>query len=161
MPSFDIVSQINLQEVDNAVHQVMKEVATRFDFKGVVARITSDKDGLQLVAGDDFKMKALIDILQNKLVKREVSLKAVSFGSIESSLGGEVKCTAKFVQGIAGDLAKELVRWIKEIKLKVQSQIQGDGIRVSGKKKDDLQTVIAAIRGREWPIPLQFTNFRE
>ena len=161
MPSFDIVSEVNLQEVDNAVNQAVKEITTRYDFKGSRAEIIFDKENLNLVAGDEYKMKALIDVMQGKLAKRAVSLKAFPFGPIEASVGSTFKCAAKMVQGISQDEAREMVKWIKETKLKVQAQIQGDAVRVTAKKKDDLQQVIAGVRAKEWPISLQFINFRD
>ncbi len=161
MPSFDIVSELNLQEVDNAVNQAVKEVLTRFDFKGTNSTITRDTDGIHLSTGDEFKMKALIDILQSKVVKRGVSLKAFEVGKTESALGGTAKCLVKLVQGIETEKGRELVKRIKELNLKVQAAIEGEKLRVSGKKRDDLQAVIQGLRGIEFPIPLQFINFRD
>ena len=161
MPSFDIVSQVDLQEVDNAVNQTLKEVGTRYDFKGSRVEIVFDKENLNLVAGDDYKMKALIDMLQGKMAKRGVSLKAFPFGPVEPSVGTTVKCAAKMVQGVSQEVAREMVKWIKGTALKVQAQIQGEVVRVTGKKLDDLQQVIAGLRAKDWPISLQFINFRD
>lgn len=161
MPSFDIVSELNLQEVDNAVNQARKEILTRYDFKGSKSEITQDKEGIHLVSNDDYKMKALIDVLQSKAVKRGVSLKALDFGKIEPAAGSLVKCLVKLVQGIETEKARELVKMIKDLDLKVQAAIEGEKIRVSGKKRDDLQAVIQHLRAKDFPIPLQFTNFRD
>ncbi len=161
MPSFDIVSELNLQEVDNAINQVKKEVATRFDFKGTGSDLNQDKEGIHLTSSDDFKMKALVDILQSKAVKRGISLKALLVGQIEPSEGSSVKCLVKLVKGIETEKARELVKRIKGLNLKVQAAIEGEQVRVSGKKRDDLQAVIQSLRGVEFPIPLQFVNFRD
>lgn len=161
MPSFDIVSELNLQEVDNAVNQAAKEITTRFDFKGTNSSLRLDKEGIHLESSDEFKMKALIDILQSKAAKRGISLKALSIGPVEAALGSTVKCQVKLVQGIETEQARELVKRIKGLNLKVQAAIEGDRVRISGKKRDDLQAVIQALRGEEFPIPLQFVNFRE
>ncbi|MBI1909348.1 MAG: YajQ family cyclic di-GMP-binding protein [Deltaproteobacteria bacterium] len=161
MPSFDIVSEINRQEVDNAVNQTRKEIITRYDFKGSKSEINLDKDEIHLLSDDDYKMKALIDILQNKSVKRGISLKSFEVGKIEPAGGQSLKCTIKLVNGIDTDRARELVRKIKELELKVQPSIDGDKVRISGKKRDDLQGVIQTVRGFDFPIPLQFINFRD
>lgn len=161
MPSFDIVSQINRQEVDNAVNQVTQEVATRFDFKGSKSKIVLEKEALSLLSDDEFRMKALIDILKSKLIKRGVDLKSIEFGKIEPGPDGLTKCEAKMISGIPQEKAKDLVKLIKEIGLKIQAAIQGDVVRVSGKKRDDLQTAIASLKAKNFPIPLQFTNYRD
>ena len=161
MPSFDIVSELNLQEVDNAVNQAVKEVTTRFDFKGTNSTITRDTDGIRLSTGDEFKMRALIDILQSKAVKRGISLKALEVGKVESALGGTAKCLVKLVQGIETEKGRELVKRIKGLNLKVQAAIEGEKLRVSGKNRDDLQSVIGALRALDFPVPLQFANFRD
>lgn len=161
MPSFDVVSQVNLQEVKNAVDQVLRETATRFDFKGSKSQITQDKDGLHLLSDDEFRMKALIDILKSKLIKRGVDLKSVEFGKIEPGPDGLAKCLAKIIAGIPQEKAKEIVKIVKESQLKVQPSIQGDQVRVTGKKKDDLQQAIALLKGSNFSLPLQFTNYRD
>lgn len=161
MPSFDIVSELNLQEVDNAIHQALKEILTRYDFKGTRSEINQDKEGIHLVSSDEFKMKALIDVLQSKMVKRGVSLKALNIGKVEQTTGGLVKSLIKLIQGIETEKARELVKMIKELDLKVQASIEGEKIRVSGKKRDDLQSVIQSLKAKDYPIPLQFTNFRD
>src|SRR5215467_1669138 len=161
MPTFDIVSQLNLQEVDNAVNQARKEVVTRYDFKHSKSEIHLEKDAIRLISDDDFKMRALTDILLSKIIKRGVSPKALDFGKVESGLGGLVKCEVKLVQGIATEKAKEIVKMIKEAKFKVNAQIQDEQVRVSGKSRDELQSVIAAVKAKDFGLPLQFMNFRD
>ncbi|MBI2346508.1 MAG: YajQ family cyclic di-GMP-binding protein [Deltaproteobacteria bacterium] len=163
MPSFDVVSQVNLQEVDNAVNQAVKEIATRYDFRGSKSQITFEKEKgeIALIADDDFKAKAVIDIVQSKIVKRGVDIRALDVGKIEPGAGGLVKCLIKLKQGIAQEVAKEMIAAVKKLNLKVQAQIQEDQLRVSGKNRDDLQSVIAHLRGGSYGLPLQFINFRE
>lgn len=161
MPSFDIVSELNMQEVDNTLNQARKEIVTRYDFKGSESEITQDKEGIHLISDDEFKMKALIDIFQSKAVKRGISLKALQVGTIEPAAGSLVKCLVKLVQGIETEKAREIVKIVKGLDLKVQAAIEGEKIRVSGKKRDDLQAVIQHLRAQDFPIPLQFTNFRD
>lgn len=158
--SFDIVSKINLQELENAVNMSLKEIGQRFDFKGSKTEIKQEPDKIILISDDEFKLKNVIDILQGKLVKRGISLKFLEYGKVEQALGGTVRQEAKLKQGIAQDLAKEINKKIKGLGLKVQSQIQGDQIRVFGKKLDDLQAVIQALRKANFTIELQFDNFR-
>ncbi len=161
MPSFDVVSELNLQEVDNAVNQAKKEIVTRYDFKGSKSDLLLDKDGIHLTSDDDYKMTALIDILQSKAVKRGVSLKAFDLGKIERGAGTTVKCLVKLIQGIETEKARELVKMVKGLNLKVQAAIEGEKLRISGKSRDDLQTVIQFLRSKDFPIPLQFMNFRD
>jgi len=161
MPSFDIVSEINMQEVDNAVNNARKEVITRYDFKNSKSEIQLEKDHLQLISDDDYKMKALVDILHSKLIKRGVDLKSLEMGKVEPAAGSLVKCRVGLVQGIATEKAKEVVKFIKDYKFKVTAQIQEKQVRVSGKSRDELQSVIAAVRGKDFGISLQFSNFRE
>lgn len=161
MPSFDIVSEINLQEVDNAINQTLKEIGTRFDFKDSRSSVLRDKEGIHLESSDDFKLKALIDILQSKAVKRGVPLKALVFGVIEPAASSRAKCLVKLVQGIDAEKSKELVKRIKGTNLKLQAAIEGEKVRVSGKKRDDLQSVIQLLRSVDLSIPIQFINFRE
>ena len=161
MPSFDTVSQVNMQEVQNAVHQAMKEIIARYDFKGSRSKVTQDKDGLQLLSDDEFKINSVIDILKSKLIHRGVDLKSFEFGKIESGPEGLSKCQAKIIAGIPQEKAKEIVKIIKDSKLKVQASIQGDQVRVTGKKRDDLQEAIAFLKAANFPLPLQFTNFRD
>jgi uncharacterized protein YajQ (UPF0234 family) len=159
--SFDIVSQIDHAEVVNAVNQALKEVQTRFDFKGSKSNIEFDKqEALILSSDDEYKLRSLNDILQTKLVKRSVPLKGLTYGKVEAALGGTVRQRVELQQGIPQDKAKEIVRLIKDSKLKVQASIQGDFVRVSGKDRDTLQQVIAALREHDFGIDMQFTNYR-
>ncbi|MBL0058781.1 MAG: YajQ family cyclic di-GMP-binding protein [Elusimicrobia bacterium] len=160
--SFDVVSKVDLQAVDNAVNSALREITTRFDFKGSVSRLELDKKGgtLTLFSDNDGKLKSVLDILQNRLVKQGVSLKALDFGSVDPAEGGTVRQTAKIVQGVASEKAKEMVRAIKDAKLKVTSSIQGDQLRVTGKSKDALQEAMALLRGKDFGLALQFVNFR-
>jgi uncharacterized protein YajQ (UPF0234 family) len=161
MPSFDIVSQVNVQEVDNAVNQTRKEVSQRYDFKDTATEILWDKEKITILSDSDFKLKAVVDILQSKLVRRGVSLKALKYGPIEAAAGGRARQAIEIQQGIDAEHARQIVKCIKDSKLKVQAQIQDDQVRVSGKKKDDLQTVIRLLRERDFGIPIQFVNFRD
>ena len=159
--SFDIVSKINFQEMDNAINMSMKEISQRFDFKGSVSDIKNeDNKKIVIVSDDEFKLKNVLDILQNKLVKRGISLKFLDYGKIESSLGGSVKQEITLKQGIPQEKAKQINIMIKDKKLKVQSQIQGDQIRVISKSKDELQAVMQTLRGANLDIELQFVNYR-
>jgi uncharacterized protein YajQ (UPF0234 family) len=161
MPSFDVVCRVDLQEVDNAVNQTLREVGQRFDFKGVPTTLRRDEHELHLQSGDEFKVKALGDILQEKLAKRKVPLAAMSAGEIESAAGGSAKQTITLQNGIATDKAREMVKLIKGQKLKVQAAIQNDQLRVSGKKRDDLQAVMELLRGAKLDLAMQFVNFRD
>jgi cyclic-di-GMP-binding protein len=159
--SFDIVSKIDLQEVRNALDQAMKEVRTRFDLKDSKSEIRLEgEDAIQLSSVDSYKLEAITEILRQKLVKRGVSLKALTFGTIEPAAGTTVRQKVDLQQGIAGEKAKEIVRIIKDSKKKVQASIQGDTVRVSAKDRDALQEVIALLRGRDLGIDMQFTNYR-
>jgi cyclic-di-GMP-binding protein len=160
--SFDVVSKLDLQEVENAVNQANKEMATRFDFKGSVSRVEWDKkeSKLTLFSDDEYKLKSVVDILQSKLAKRGISLKALDFQSVEAAERSTVRQVVKMKQGIESDKAKEIVRAIKDAKYKVQASIQGDQLRVTSKSKDELQTVMAAVRAADYGLPLQFTNYR-
>ena len=160
--SFDIVSEINLQEMDNAVNQAIKEVTTRYDFKGTGSSIEAHDLELTMRSSTEDRLRAVRQVLEEKLVKRGVSLKALEYGKLEEAAGGTVRQTAKLNAGISSDKARELNKFIKELGLKgVQSQAQGDQLRVSGKKRDDLQEVIAKLREGDFGVPLQFTNFRD
>ena len=162
MPSFDVVSQLDLQEVENAVNQARKEIITRYDFKDTATVLDWDKQGtIKIESSDDFKVKAVGDVLREKLARRKVSLKALDEGKIEPANAGRAKQEITLRQGIDTDRAREIVKLVKEMKLKVQAQIAGDQVRVSGKNRDDLQKAIAAIRAKDLPLPLQFINFRE
>jgi uncharacterized protein YajQ (UPF0234 family) len=158
--SFDIVSKVELQEVDNAIHQSMKEIETRFDFKGSKSKIERNDQELVIVSDDEYKMSSVIDILQSKLVKRNVSLKSLEYGKIEPAAGGTVRQIIKIQQGLDQDKAKRVVKIIKDSKIKVQASVQGDQVRVSGKNRDDLQAVIQLLRNSDLPFDLQFTNYR-
>lgn len=158
--SFDIVSQINLQEVKNAEAQAMKEIRQRFDFKDSKSEIRLEGQDLIVLGDDEYKLKSVLDILQSKLVKRGVSLKALIYGKLEQALGGLIRQKLTLQQGIPQEKAKEIVKVIRDARLKVQPQIQGDQIRVSSKSKDELQAVIAFLREKDFGLPLQFTNYR-
>lgn len=158
--SFDIVSEVDTQEVSNAVTQAMKEISTRFDFKGSKSSIDFDGTALTLVSDDEYKLAALYDVLQSKCVKRNVSLKALKPGKIEPASGGSVRQVVQLQQGIETDMAKKIAKLVKDTKLKVQASIQGEQVRVSAKSRDDLQQVIAVLREADLDVPLQFTNYR-
>lgn len=160
MPSFDIVSNIDNHEVANAVDQVNREIATRFDFKGTNAKVELVKEKITLTAPTDFQLKQVDDILRNKFAKRQVDIRSLKYGSIETNLS-EAKQVIEVKQGIEAEQAKKITKLIKEGGFKVQSAIQGDQVRVTGKKRDDLQDVIAMLRSAKVDIPLQFINFRD
>ncbi|ADH98510.1 YajQ family cyclic di-GMP-binding protein [Salisediminibacterium selenitireducens] len=158
--SFDIVSKVDFSKVQNAVVMTVKEITTRYDFKGSKSDVKLEKEELVLVSDDEYKMDQLKDVLVNKLIKQEVSLKSLDYGKMEGASGGTVRQRAKLVQGIDKDNAKKITNLIKEKGLKVKTQIQDEQIRVTGKNKDDLQKVIAALREADLDLPLQFTNYR-
>ncbi|CAN5495112.1 MAG: YajQ family cyclic di-GMP-binding protein [Pyrinomonadaceae bacterium] len=158
--SFDIVSQVDRAEVTNAIHQTVKEVRQRFDFKGSAANVVLEKDALVLTAEDETKLRNMNDILQQKLVRRGVPLKAFTYGDMEPAAGGTVRQEAAIQQGIPQDKAKEVVKFIKDSKAKVQASIQADVVRVSGKDRDTLQDIIAKLKGKDFGIHMQFTNYR-
>jgi uncharacterized protein YajQ (UPF0234 family) len=161
MPSFDIVSQVNSMEIENAVNQARKELANRFDFKGSKAEIVLEESEIKLSAEDQFKLKALAEIIMGKLAKRQISLKNVEKGEPDVSPLGHARQAIKIKQGLEQTIAKQITGFIRENKFKVTSQIQGEEIRVSGKSRDDLQAVIAAVRAKEFPVALQYQNFRD
>ena len=162
MPSFDVVSKVPWNEVDNALEQTKRELGTRFDFKGVGAEVERTEEGIVVRANADDRVKAALDVLKEKLIKRKVSLKHLDIGKFEKTSKGGSKVLAKVKEGIDSDHARALVRFIKDEKqLKVQASIKDQEVRVTGKKKDDLQAAIAAIRGQEHDIELQFVNFRD
>ncbi|MEA5115047.1 MAG: YajQ family cyclic di-GMP-binding protein [Geobacteraceae bacterium] len=161
MPSFDIVSQIDMQEVDNAVNQTVKEITQRYDFKNSKSEVSLEKDSIRILADDDFRLKAIIDILQSKCVKRGVSLKALKYGSVESASGGLVRQIVSLQQGISKEKGKEIIAAIKESRMKVQGQIQEDQVRVTGKNIDDLQEIIKLLKGKDLEVEMQFINFRQ
>ena len=158
--SFDIVSQIDLAEVNNALNQTIKEVRQRFDFKGSHADVVLEKHELVLSAEDETKLRNMNDILQQKLVRRGVPLKALDYGTIEPAAGSSVRQRAQIQEGIPQDKAKEVVKFIKDSKVKVQASIQGDVVRVSGRDRDTLQEVIAKLKEKDFGIHMQFTNYR-
>lgn len=160
-PSFDIVSEVDWMEVQNAVQQAVKEIATRFDFKGTAAEVRLEGKDKIVIAGDgEPKLRQVRDVLDSKLTKRGVSLKGIDEGPIEPAAKATVRQTLTFNSGLEGELARDLVKFIKGLTVKVQTTIQDEQVRVTGKKKDDLQAVITAIRSRDWPRALQFTNYR-
>ena len=161
MPSFDIVSQVDRQEIDNAVNQARKEVVQRYDLKNSQTEIVMEKDDIRIVSEDEYKVKAVVDVLQSKLVRRGVSLKALLYKDVEPAGGGRAKQTLTVQQGIAIENARDIVKRIKDSKLKVQAQIQADQVRVSGKKRDDLQAVIQLLKEQDFSFPLQFINYRD
>ena len=158
--SFDIVSKVDMQEAKNAVDQAVKEMGTRFDLKDSGSKIEWEKEDLVLSSKDTHKLTAVIDILESKMVRRGIPLKNLDKKKIEEALGGTVRQRIAFKQGLTQEVAKEIVKEIKGTKLKVQSQVQGDSVRVSGKSRDDLQAVIALLKGKDFGIDLQFTNYR-
>lgn len=161
MPSFDIVSKVDMQEVDNAVNQAMKEIAQRYDFKGSKSEITQEKDSIKVLADDDYKLKAVIDVLQSKFIKRNISIKSLQYGKVEQASGGMARQIISVQQGISKEKGKEIIAVIKESKIKVQAQIQDEQVRVTGKNRDDLQETIALLKGKDLEVEMQFTNFRE
>jgi uncharacterized protein YajQ (UPF0234 family) len=159
--SFDIVSKVDMQEVSNAIQQALKEVHTRYDLKDSKSNIEMDeKEALVLTSADDYKLKAVNDVLQGKLVKRGVPLKAFTYGTIEEAAGSTVRQRITLQQGIPIEKAREIVKLIKNSKKKVQASIQGDLVRVSGKDRDTLQEIIALLRQSDFGIDMQFTNYR-
>jgi uncharacterized protein YajQ (UPF0234 family) len=159
--TFDIVSKVDLQEVSNAIQNALKEIHTRFDLKDSKSDIKLEgKDALILTSLDEYKLKAVNDVLQSKLVKRGVPIKALTYGAVEPAAGSTVRQKVTMQQGIPTEKAKEIVKVIKDSKKKVQASIQGDSVRVSGKDRDTLQEIIALLRGRDFGIDMQFTNYR-
>jgi len=159
--SFDIVSKVDLQEVSNALQQALKEIHTRYDLKDSKSDIQLDgKEALVLSSADEYKLKAVNDVLQTKLVKRGVSLKALTYGAIEPAAGSTVRQKVSMQQGIPIEKAREIVKLVKNSKLKVQASIQGDFVRISGKDRDTLQQVIGLVKQSDFGIDMQFTNYR-
>ena len=158
--SFDIVSQVDRAEVMNAVNQTMKEVRQRFDFKGSHANVVLEEKELVLTAEDETKLRNMNDILQQKLVRRGVPLKALDYGNAEAAAGSTVRQRVQIQQGIPQERAKDIVKFIKDSKAKVQASIQGDMVRVSGRDRDTLQSVIAQLKAKDFAINMQFTNYR-
>jgi uncharacterized protein YajQ (UPF0234 family) len=158
--SFDIVSTVDLQEVRNAIAQAQKEIATRYDLKKTGSKLELSDEAIQVTAPDEYTLKQVRDVLEAKLVKRGVALKALTYGEIDQALGGTVRQRAALQNGIPTDKAREIVKLVKGTKRKVQTAIQGDQLRVTGKNKDDLQSVIEMLRETDLGIDMQFTNYR-
>lgn len=158
--SFDIVSEIDMQEMDNAVNQTKKEIAQRYDFKGSKAEIVLETDSIKLTAEDEYKINAMLDILRGKMIKRSVSIKALDPGKVEKAGGATLRLTVKIQKGISKEKAKEVTAFIKDLKLKVQTQIMDDKLRVTGAKKDELQLVMQKVKEKDFDVALQFINFR-
>ena len=160
-PSFDVVSEVDMQEVSNAVNQTVKEITQRFDFKGSKSTVELENgNAIKIVTEDDTRMRNIVDILQSKFIKRGVAIKNLEYGKVEPAAGGMVRQSIRIRQGIEADIAKKITKDIKTLKVKVQAQLQDDQVRVSGKKIDDLQAVIAFLKGQDYGIELQFSNFR-
>ncbi len=158
--SFDVVSEVNMQEVDNAVNQAKKEISTRYDFRGSKCSLELEGTGIKVLADDEYKLGAVIDILQSKMVKRNVSMKNLDYGKIEPASGATVRQMVTIKKGISKEVAKDVVKVVKNAKLKVSTQIMDDQVRVTGKDKDDLQAVIQLLKSEDFPVELQFVNFR-
>ena len=158
--SFDIVSKADMMEVKNAVDQAKRELANRYDFKGSKAEIQFEKDDITLVADDEFRLKQLTDILTSKMIKRGIELRQLEFGTVEPATGVSVRQKVTMKQGIAQEHAKPLIKQIKDKGLKVQAQIQGDAVRVTGKDKDELQKAITFVKSLDLPVPVKFENYR-
>lgn len=158
--SFDVVSKVDMQEVDNAINQATKEISQRYDFKGSKSTIELIKEEIKIVSEDEYKLKTVIEILKAKFVKRGISPKALDIGKIDDGSLGTVRVIAKLINGISKEKAKEITAEIKNSKIKVQAQILDDQLRVTGKDKDELQAVINLIKGKDFGVALQFTNYR-
>lgn len=158
--SFDLVSQVNMEEVKNAINQTTKEISQRYDFKNSKTEINLEEENIKVIADDDFKLKSTIDILQTKMIRRNVSVKNLDYGKAEDASGGMVRQLIKVKQGIETEKAKKIVKDIKGLKIKVQAQIMNDQVRVSGKNKDDLQQAIHFLKGQDYELELQFINYR-
>ncbi|ARC85066.1 hypothetical protein U732_3937 [Clostridium argentinense CDC 2741] len=158
--SFDIVSEVNMQEVDNAINQTLKEIGQRYDFKGTKTQIELGKDEIKIVSDDEYKLNAVIDVLKGKFIRRGVSPKALELGKIETASLGSARVIAKIVKGISTEKAKKIVAEIKASKIKVQTQIMDNQLRITGKDKDDLQAAIQLVKSKDFGIDLQFTNYR-
>ncbi|MCP5467730.1 MAG: YajQ family cyclic di-GMP-binding protein [Deltaproteobacteria bacterium] len=161
MPSFDVVSEVDHQEIDNALNQARKEITTRYDFKGSQTEITQDKNFINIVSEDDYKVKAVQDIILSKVIKRGIDAKALKMGKVEGAASSRMKSQVEVLEGISTEIAKKMVQEIKSAKLKVQAQIQDEQLRVTGKKRDDLQEVMGMLKTKDWGIALQFKNFRD
>jgi cyclic-di-GMP-binding protein len=158
--SFDIVSQVSMPEVSNAVDQARREISQRFDFKDTGTTIAQDDKLIEVRSSTEDRLKAAVEVLKERAVKREISLKALRFGPVQPAAKGTVRQSINVNVGISEEKARELVKFVKGLKVKVQSQVQGDQVRITGKAKDDLQTVIRAVREQDFGLALQFVNFR-
>ncbi|MBF0134285.1 MAG: YajQ family cyclic di-GMP-binding protein [Magnetococcales bacterium] len=161
MPSFDIVSEVDLQEVDNAVNQTAKEIGTRYDFKGSQCKVEHEEAVITITADDDYKLEQVVDVLKEKMVRRKIEPGSLDFAKAEQASGNLVRQVVTVKQGIETELAKKICKMIKGSKIKVQAAIQGDAIRITGKKRDDLQEAIAKVKESGYELPLQFINFRD
>jgi uncharacterized protein YajQ (UPF0234 family) len=163
MPSFDIVSELNMQEVDNAVNQTAKEIAQRFDFRGTNSEVTLDKTAklIKIASNDEEKIDNIVGVLQTKAIKRGLDINLFDVGKKEPATGRSLRCEVKLKEGIDKETAKKIVAYVKELATKVQPAIHDDKVRVTGKKRDDLQDVIAALKAKSFDLPLQFNNFRD
>jgi uncharacterized protein YajQ (UPF0234 family) len=158
--SFDVVSKVDMQEVDNAVNQTKKEISQRYDFKNSKAEISLEDGGIKIIAEDDFKLRSIIDVLKTKMINRKVAVKNLEFGKVEEASGGMLRQRINIQQGIDMEKARQMVKDIKSLKIKVQAQIMEDRLRVSGKSRDDLQSVIQFLKEKDYQIQLQFVNYR-
>ncbi len=158
--SFDVVSEVNMQEVVNAVNQTKKEISQRYDFKGSKTAVDLESDTIKIVTEDDFRLNNVADILKTRLITRKVAIRNLQYGKVEDAAGGMVRQIVTIRQGLSAETAKAIVKDIKNSKRKVQASIQGDSVRVSGKNKDDLQAVIALLKEKDYDIELQFSNYR-
>ncbi|MBU3215914.1 YajQ family cyclic di-GMP-binding protein [Clostridium estertheticum] len=158
--SFDIVSDVDMQEVDNAINQALKEIKQRYDFKNTITEIKLGKEDIKIISDDDFKLKSVVEVLVAKLIKRGISGKALDLDKKEEATLGSARQTAKIIKGISTEKAKKIIAEIKSSKIKVQAQIMDNQLRISGKNLDDLQEVMALIKSKDFDIALQFTNFR-
>lgn len=163
MPSFDVVSEMNLQEVDNAVNQTAKEILNRFDFRGTESHLSLDKDKklITILSNAEQKIETVVDLLRGRAIKRGIDIKGLEVGKTAPTAGRQVRCDVKLVTGIETSAAKKITTFIRDSKLKVQAQIQGEQVRVTGKKRDDLQEAMTLLRGQDFGLPLQFNNFRD
>jgi hypothetical protein len=161
MPSFDVVSQVDMQEVRNAIDQSMREISNRYDFKGTETKVSLTDEGISVESASDHRVDAAVDVLKTRLVRRNVSLKSLGGGEIKPAAGGRSRAEFTLNQGIPQDAAKELSKHIRDMDVKVQVQVQGDQLRVQAKKRDDLQAVISELRGLDYRLPLQYVNRRD
>lgn len=160
MPSFDIVSELNMQEVDNAINQAKKEILGRYDFKGSHAELNWDKKEVTLLAEDEYKIETMVDILHSKMAKRGLDLRALKLSDVEPAGGKLLRQKINLIQGIEKEMAKDIVKFIKDTKLKVQAQIMDEKLRVNSKSIDELQSTMQAVKGHNFSVPLQFDNMR-